>query len=75
MNFGGWSDGTKTYASGASYTMPEGNVTFKAVWVQDQWDGQAVVEPAKDEMVIIKLVPGQSLRISEIRRFQTGKRN
>ena len=49
MNFGGWSDETKTYASGASYTMPEGNVTFKAVWVQDQWDGQAVVEPAKDE--------------------------
>ena len=30
MNFGGWSDETKTYASGASYTMPEGNVTFKA---------------------------------------------
>lgn len=75
MNFGGWSDETKTYASGASYTMPEGNVTFKAVWVQDQWDGQAVVEPAKDENGYYQISTGQSLRISEIRTVQTGKRN
>ena len=62
-------------ASGASYTMPEGNVTFKAVWVQDQWDGQAVVEPAKDENGYYQISTGQSLRISEIRTVQTGKRN
>lgn len=61
MNFGGWSDGTKTYASGASYTMPEGNVTFKAVWVQDQWDGQAVVEPAKDENGYYQISTGAEL--------------
>ena len=61
MNFGGWSDETKTYASGASYTMPEGNVTFKAVWVQDQWDGQAVVEPAKDENGYYQISTGAEL--------------
>ena len=61
MNFGGWSDGTKTYASGASYTMPEGNVTFKAVWVQEQWDGQAVVEPAKDENGYYQISTGAEL--------------
>ncbi|MEI3350828.1 MAG: Ig-like domain-containing protein [Clostridium sp.] len=61
MNFGGWSDGTKTYASGASYTMPEGNVTFKAVWAQDQWDGQAVVEPAKDENGYYQISTGAEL--------------
>lgn len=61
MNFGGWSDGTKTYASGASYTMPEGNVTFKAEWVQDQWDGQAVVEPAKDENGYYQISTGAEL--------------
>ena len=37
MNFEGWSDGTNTYASGAGYTMPERNVAFEAVWMQDQW--------------------------------------
>ena len=51
----------KTYASGASYTMPEGNVTFKAVWVQDQWDGQAVVEPAKDENGYYQISTGAEL--------------
>ena len=61
MNFGGWSDGTKTYASGASYTMPEGNVTFKAVWTQDKWDGQAVVEPAKDENGYYQISTGAEL--------------
>ncbi|MBR1716173.1 MAG: InlB B-repeat-containing protein [Paludibacteraceae bacterium] len=30
--FGGWSDGSTTYAPGASYTMPAHNVTFTAVW-------------------------------------------
>ena len=49
MNFKGWSDGSTTYASGADYTMPNRNVAFKAVWVQDQWDGITAVEPTKDE--------------------------
>lgn len=62
MNFGGWSDdGSTKYASGVSYTMPEGNVTFKAVWVQDQWDGQAVVEPAKDENGYYQISTGAEL--------------
>ncbi|MDE7106944.1 MAG: InlB B-repeat-containing protein, partial [Clostridiales bacterium] len=30
--FGGWSDGTKTYSAGASYTMPAKNVTLTAQW-------------------------------------------
>ena len=45
MDFTGWSDGTTVYTSGASYTMPAGNVTLKAVWNQGQWDGNAVKEP------------------------------
>ena len=47
MDFTGWTDGTATYASGASYTMPAGNVTLKAVWSLDQWDGNLIKEPAK----------------------------
>ena len=30
--FGGWSDGTTTYAAGSTYTMPAANVTLTAVW-------------------------------------------
>ena len=45
MNFKGWSDGTTTYASGTSYTMPGGNVAFEAVWTQDKWDGVTATKP------------------------------
>ena len=31
-DFAGWNDGTSTYASGASYTMPNSNVTLTAQW-------------------------------------------
>lgn len=61
MNFGGWSDGTTTYASGAGYTMPKGNVTFKAVWMQDQWDGTTVKEPTKDENGYYQISTGAEL--------------
>lgn len=61
MNFEGWSDGTTTYASGAGYTMPKGNVTFKAVWVQDQWDGTTVKEPTKDENGYYQISTGAEL--------------
>ena len=30
--FAGWSDGNVTYAAGASYTMPDCDVAFSAVW-------------------------------------------
>ena len=30
--FAGWNDGTSTYAAGASYTMPNNDVTFTAQW-------------------------------------------
>lgn len=45
MDFTGWSDGTTTYTSGASYTMPAGNVTLKAIWNQGKWDGKEVKKP------------------------------
>ena len=61
MNFEGWSDGTTTYASGAGYTMPKGNVTFKAVWMQDQWDGTTVKEPTKDENGYYQISTGAEL--------------
>ena len=32
--FDGWSDGTTTYASGASYTMPSEDVTLTAQWIK-----------------------------------------
>ncbi len=38
--FGGWNDGETTYAGGASFTMPEKNVSMTAVWVaktNDKW--------------------------------------
>lgn len=61
MNFEGWSDGTTTYASGAGYTMPKGNVTFKAVWMQDQWDGTTVKEPTKDDQGYYQISTGAEL--------------
>lgn len=45
MNFGGWNDGTTTYASGTSYIMPRKNVAFKAVWNLDKWNGVTATEP------------------------------
>ena len=33
FTFGGWNDGSKVYAAGATYTMPYANVTFTAEWV------------------------------------------
>ena len=45
MNFEGWNDGTTTYASGTSYIMPGKNVTFKAVWNLDKWNGVTATEP------------------------------
>ncbi|MCQ2323808.1 MAG: Ig-like domain-containing protein [Paludibacteraceae bacterium] len=38
--FGGWNDGETTYAGGATFTMPEKNVSMTAVWVlktNDKW--------------------------------------
>lgn len=32
--FGGWNDGTSTYAAGASYTMGTSDVTLTAVWTE-----------------------------------------
>lgn len=61
MNFGGWSDGAKTYASGTSYTMPEGNVTFEAVWTQDKWDGTTVAKPIQDDQGYYQISTGAEL--------------
>lgn len=61
MNFEGWSDGTNTYASGAGYTMPERNVAFEAVWMQDQWDGTAVKKPTQDENGYYQISTGAEL--------------
>lgn len=35
--FGGWSDNSRTYAAGASYTMGNSNVVFTAVWIAKQY--------------------------------------
>lgn len=61
MNFKGWSDGSTTYASGTDYIMPNRNVAFKAVWVQDQWDGITAVEPTKDEHGYYQISTGAEL--------------
>lgn len=45
MNFEGWNDGTTTYVSGTSYIMPGKNVTFKAVWNLDKWNGVTATKP------------------------------
>ena len=73
MNFGGWSDGAKTYASGTSYTMPEGNVTFKAVWTQDKWDGTTVTEPTKDEQGYYQISTGAELAYFQTHAMQKAK--
>ena len=40
LNFGytfiGWSDGKNTYSEGAKYTVPEGAVSFTAVWGESE---------------------------------------
>ena len=36
-NFIGWNDGTSTYQFGDTYTMPNKNVTFTAVWQEKQY--------------------------------------
>lgn len=73
MNFKGWSDGAKTYASGTSYTMPEGNVTFEAVWTQDKWDGTTVTEPAKDEQGYYQISTGAELAYFQTHAMQKAK--
>ncbi len=35
--FGGWSDGSRTYAGGASYTMGGSSVVFTATWIAKQY--------------------------------------
>ncbi len=35
--FGGWSDGSKTYAGGAFYTMGSSNVVFTATWIAKRY--------------------------------------
>ncbi len=36
FHFTAWNDGTKDYAPGATYTMPEKDVTFTAQWEEDE---------------------------------------
>lgn len=73
MNFEGWSDGTTTYNSGASYTMPGRNVAFKAVWTQDKWDGQTVTEPTKDEQGYYQISTGAELAYFQNQSMQKAK--
>lgn len=74
MNFGGWSDdGSTKYASGVSYTMPEGNVTFEAVWTQDKWDGTTVTEPTKDEQGYYQISTGAELAYFQTHAMQKAK--
>ena len=44
MNFEGWSDGT-TICQRAAIPCREKNVTFKAVWNLDKWDGVTATKP------------------------------
>ena len=73
MNFGGWSDGTTTYASGESYTMPKKNVTFEAVWTQDKWDGQTVAEPTRDDQGYYQISTGAELAYFQTHAMQKAK--
>lgn len=73
MNFKGWSAGTKTYASGTSYTMPERNVEFEAVWTQDKWDGTTVTEPTKDEQGYYQISTGAELAYFQTHAMQKAK--
>ena len=73
MNFGGWRDGTTTYASGESYTMPERNVTFEAVWTQDKWDGTTVAEPTIDKQGYYQISTGAELAYFQTHAMQKAK--
>lgn len=73
MNFKGWSDGTTTYASGASYPMPEKNVIFEAVWTQDKWDGTTVAEPTKDDQDYYQISTGAELAYFQTHAMQKAK--
>lgn len=73
MNFEGWSDGTTTYASGASYTMPGKNVAFKAVWNLDKWDGKTVAEPTKDKQGYYQISTGAELAYFQNQSMQKAK--
>lgn len=73
MNFKGWSDGTTTYASGASYTMPGKNVAFEAVWTQDKWDGQTVAEPTRDDQGYYQISTGAELAYFQTHAMQKAK--
>ncbi len=37
FHFGGWNDGTSTYASGATYTVGTANIILTAVWIADSY--------------------------------------
>lgn len=73
MNFGGWSDGAKTYASGTSYTMPERNVEFEAVWTQDKWDGTTVAKPIQDDQGYYQISTGAELAYFQNQSMQKAK--
>lgn len=73
MNFEGWNDGTTTYASGASYTMPGKNVAFEAVWTQDKWDGTTVAEPTKDKQGYYQISTGAELAYFQNQSMQKAK--
>ncbi|WP_448863229.1 carboxypeptidase regulatory-like domain-containing protein [Clostridium sp.] len=73
MNFGGWRDGTTTYASGESYTMPERNVTFEAVWTQDKWNGTTVAEPTIDKQGYYQISTGAELAYFQTHAMQKAK--
>lgn len=73
MNFGGWSDGAKTYASGTSYTMPERNVEFEAVWTQDKWDGTTVAKSIQDDQGYYQISTGAELAYFQNQSMQKAK--
>lgn len=74
MNFGGWSDdGSTKYASGASYKMPERNVTFEAVWTQDKWNGTTVAEPTQDDQGYYQISTGAELAYFQTHAMQKAK--
>ena len=40
--FGGWTDGTSTYAAGSTYTMGSSNVTLTAVWNSSAYNFEVI---------------------------------
>ena len=46
-DFAGWSDGTNTYAAGATYTMPASNVTLTAQWTANKVSSITVAPSSK----------------------------